>query len=154
MPPRLRKKEKKTSQPADTKGKTLSKYTRGKRGLLEDLPNQPLDIVYEVCFTRFIRFHAFDMPTLQILSRCSPLALLRLARTTKAFRTLLMSRSSIAIWKSARELSSDPQVIGMPDPPPYLSEPALANLAFDPYCHVRITHSQHRPSWPFVVTSS
>ena len=154
MPPCLRKKEKKTNQPADTKGRALSKYTRGKRGLLDDLPNQPLDIVYEVCFTRFIHFRAFDLPTLQILSRCSPLDLLRLARTTKAFRTLLMSRSSIAIWKSARELSSDPQVIGMPDPPPYLSEPALANLAFDPHCHVRITHAHYQPLCPFVVSSS
>jgi hypothetical protein len=75
----------------------------------------------------------------QILSRCSPLDLLRLARTTKAFRALLMSRSSIAIWRSARQMSSDKQVMGMPECPPYLSEPAYANLAFDPHCHVRIT---------------
>jgi hypothetical protein len=50
-----------------------------------------------------------------------------------------MSRSSIAIWRSARELSSDKQVVGIPECPPYLSEPAYANLAFDAHCHVRIT---------------
>jgi hypothetical protein len=88
-------------------------------------------------FTVF--FCVSDVPIQQILSRCSPLDLLRLARTTKAFRALLMSRSSIAIWRSARQLSSDRQVIDIPECPPYLSEPAYANLAFDPHCHVRIT---------------
>jgi hypothetical protein len=50
-----------------------------------------------------------------------------------------MRRSSIAIWRSARELSSDKQVVGIPECPPYLSEPAYANLAFDAHCHVRFT---------------
>jgi len=133
MPQRPKKKEKKSIEPAHGNGNgTRSRAVRhNKRGLLEDLPNLPLDIVYE------------------ILSRCSPLDLLRLARTTKAFRTLLMSRSSTAIWKSARQLSSDKQVIGIPECPFYLSEPAYANLAFDPYCHNCLANNIHQIVWEF-----
>jgi hypothetical protein len=49
-----------------------------------------------------------------------------------------MNRSSIVIWTSARQLSSDKQVIGIPECPPFLSEPAFTNLAFDPHCHVHL----------------
>jgi len=112
---------------------------RGKRGLLEILPNLPLDIVYEVLYSGgVLSFCESNVPIQQILSQCSPLNL-QLARTTKAFRALLMSQFSIAIWRSAHQLPSDKQVMGMPECPPYLSEPAYANLAFDPHCHVRIT---------------
>ncbi len=43
-----------------------------------------------------------------------------------------MSRSSMLLWKSARR-----NMVDMPDCPPYLSEPAYANLMFDVHCHVR-----------------
>ncbi|KIM87996.1 hypothetical protein PILCRDRAFT_814671 [Piloderma croceum F 1598] len=127
MPPRPTRKSKKYHEPTNVQ----SRAVRGKRGILENLPNLPLDVIYE------------------ILSRCSPLDLLRLARTTKAFRTLLMSRSSIAIWRSARELSSDRQVVGIPECPPYLSEPAYANLAFDAHCHSCLANNIHEIMWEF-----
>lgn len=68
----------------------------------------------------------------QILRLLEPRDLLNLARTSKPFRELLMSRSSASMWKAARE-----NVEGLPDCPAHLSEPAYANLCFFPYCHVR-----------------
>ncbi|OJT06080.1 hypothetical protein TRAPUB_3015 [Trametes pubescens] len=65
-----------------------------------------------------------------IFSFLHPRDLLNLARTSPAFRVFLMSRSSAHFWKSARQ-----NVGGLPDLPPYLSEPEYANLMFFPYCH-------------------
>lgn len=61
-----------------------------------------------------------------------PLDVLRLTRTTKQFRQLLMHRSSVSIWIAARKNVPD-----LPDCPPYMSEPQFANLVFDTHCHVR-----------------
>ncbi|KAK7687019.1 hypothetical protein QCA50_009518 [Cerrena zonata] len=55
-----------------------------KKGSLQDLPNMPLDIIFEV------------------LGYLLPNDLLNLARTTKEFRNLLMSRESRRFWKTAR----------------------------------------------------
>jgi hypothetical protein len=51
MPQRPKKKEKKSIEPADAKGNGMRSgaVRRNKRGLLEDLPSLPLDVVYEVC---------------------------------------------------------------------------------------------------------
>ena len=79
----------------------------------------------------YARVHA--MPVwcyLQIFSHMHPRDLLNLARTTKAFRTFLMSRSSAPFWKAAR------QQLELPECPPHLSEPAYANLVFFFHCHV------------------
>ncbi|EIW60441.1 uncharacterized protein TRAVEDRAFT_98847, partial [Trametes versicolor FP-101664 SS1] len=84
-----------------------------RRGGLRDMPNMPLSILVE------------------IFSFLHPRDLLNLARTSPAFRAFLMSRSSARFWKSARQT-----VEGLPDLPPYLSEPEYANLMFFPYCHV------------------
>ncbi|KAK0421899.1 hypothetical protein EV421DRAFT_1723633, partial [Armillaria borealis] len=59
-----------------------------------------------------------------------PLDLLHLARSTKHLRSVLMSRSLSAIWKTARQ-SSD-----FPEPMPRVSEPAWVSLLFEPNCHV------------------
>lgn len=67
----------------------------------------------------------------QIFSLMHPRDLLNLARTSKPLRALLMSRQSAPFWKAARQL-----VEGLPDCPPYLSEPEYANLAFFSHCHV------------------
>ncbi|KIJ18019.1 hypothetical protein PAXINDRAFT_9105 [Paxillus involutus ATCC 200175] len=56
--------------------------------------------------------------------------LLNLARTSKAFRRLLMHKSSAFAWKTARL-----QIEGLPECPPDLSEPQYANLVFWPHCH-------------------
>lgn len=73
----------------------------------------PLDILYE------------------IFGHLRPYDLLRLARTTKALRDILMCRSAVSVWKDSRA-----KIIGMPECPDDLSEPQYASLAFDPFCHV------------------
>jgi hypothetical protein len=60
-----------------------------------------------------------------------PLDVLHLARTTKQFRRVLMHKSSLSVWMSARA-----NVMGFPDCPPSMAEPKFANLAFDHHCHV------------------
>ncbi|KAG1742751.1 uncharacterized protein EDB91DRAFT_296179 [Suillus paluster] len=81
-------------------------------GKLAALMNLPLDVLFE------------------IFGHLNPLDLLRLARTTKQFRRVLMHRSSMSVWKNTRE-----NVPNMPDCPPFWTEPHYANLAFDPHCH-------------------
>ncbi|KAI1795649.1 hypothetical protein LXA43DRAFT_730878 [Ganoderma leucocontextum] len=88
------------------------RHLRGRRGGLKDMPDMPLDILFEIC--RFLH----------------PRDLLNLARTSKAFRALLMRRDSAIFWRQVRR-----QFEGLPDPPSYLSEPAYANLLFFPHCH-------------------
>ncbi|KIJ57848.1 hypothetical protein HYDPIDRAFT_44753 [Hydnomerulius pinastri MD-312] len=83
-----------------------------KRGRLEMMPEMNLDVL----------FH--------ILGFLHPMDLLNLARTTKAFRRLLMQKSSAFVWKTSRSY-----IEGFPDCPPDLSEPQYANLAFYPHCH-------------------
>ena len=60
-----------------------------------------------------------------------PRDLLNLARTSKDFRSLLMSRTSAIFWRAARQ-----QIPGLPECPPFLSEPQYANLLFFSHCHV------------------
>lgn len=60
--------------------------------------------------------------------------LLNLARTNKDYRRILMNSNSASVWKAARQ-----HIEGLPECPPFLSEPAFANLAFDHHCHVRTT---------------
>lgn len=67
----------------------------------------------------------------QIFAYMTPVDLLNLSRTSKPFRTLLISRESVPLWKASRK-----NVPGLPDCPPFLSEPAYANLCFDSHCHV------------------
>ena len=67
----------------------------------------------------------------QVFHHLHPYDLLHLARTTKTLRKLLMARSASTIWRRARE-----NVPGLPDCPKDMSEPAYANLLFDPHCHV------------------
>ncbi|GBE83905.1 hypothetical protein SCP_0509640 [Sparassis crispa] len=101
---------------------------RGRRGGLKDMPNMPLDIV------------------LEIISHLNPRDLLNLARTSKAFRALLMTRTSAHLWKAARK-----NVDGLPDCPPYLSEPEYANLAFSPHCHSCLKSNIQNVIWEFNV---
>ncbi|KAF7374930.1 hypothetical protein MSAN_00379100 [Mycena sanguinolenta] len=82
------------------------------RGILSSLRELPLDVVAE------------------IFGHLNPLDLLNLARTTKEIRGILMSRSSIFIWKESRS-----HVEGLPEPPRELSEPQYANLCFSTHCH-------------------
>ncbi|KAH8099253.1 hypothetical protein BXZ70DRAFT_1009070 [Cristinia sonorae] len=85
---------------------------RGRRGVLQELPNMPLDILFEV------------------FSHMHPLDLLNLCRTSKSFRQLLMDKTSVIFWKAARK-----NVDGLPQCPSFMSEPAFANLLFCSNCH-------------------
>lgn len=101
---------------------------RRKLGFLASLPSMPLDILFE------------------ILSHLKPYDVLRLARTTKDFRSLLLSRSSSPIWKAA--LGNIP---GLPDCPPGMSEPAWTNLVFSPQCNFCLTTSIRKVQWMFRI---
>ncbi|KAI0928373.1 hypothetical protein AcW1_005636 [Taiwanofungus camphoratus] len=101
---------------------------RGKRGALKDMPNMPVDIVIEVC------------------NYLEPRDLLYLARTSKAFRALLMTRTSAHLWKAARN-----NLEGFPGCPPHLSEPEYANLAFSPHCHNCLKNNVQKILWDFNV---
>ncbi|KAI0716139.1 hypothetical protein C8T65DRAFT_572287 [Cerioporus squamosus] len=86
------------------------------------LPNMPMDILCEV----FCYLHPQD--------------LLHLARTTKAFRKLLMSRSSAAIWRRARE-----NIPRFPSCPKDMMEPEYAAFMIEgPHCQV--SHHAEGPS--------
>lgn len=71
------------------------------------------------------------MTLLQIFSHLHPYDLLRISRTTKEFRRILLHKSSISTWKSSFE-----EIRDLPPCPPEMCEPAWANLVFSPHCHV------------------
>ncbi|KAF9010865.1 hypothetical protein BDZ89DRAFT_905262, partial [Hymenopellis radicata] len=86
---------------------------RNGRGRLRQFAEAPVDVLFV------------------IFSHLEPLDLLRMSRTTKALRSLLMDKSSRTVWKSA--------FLAMGGLPPIiegLSEPQYANLLFDSHCHV------------------
>ncbi|KAH7920429.1 hypothetical protein BV22DRAFT_1133083 [Leucogyrophana mollusca] len=107
-----RRKPSKASNKKSTAITSKGPVVKKRRGRLEMMPTMNLDVLF------------------QILSLLHPMDLLNLARTTQAFRHLLMRKSSAFVWKTARL-----QIEGFPDCPPDLSEPAYANLAFYPHCH-------------------
>ncbi|KAF9029414.1 hypothetical protein BDZ89DRAFT_1014356 [Hymenopellis radicata] len=85
---------------------------RGRKGILEQITDTPLDLLFE------------------IFSYLEPFDLLRLSRTTRDLRGLLMSKSSAFVWENAR--------VGMEGLPPILdglNDPQYANLLFDGHCH-------------------
>ncbi|KAK0433550.1 hypothetical protein EV421DRAFT_1428233 [Armillaria borealis] len=87
------------------------KRPRRRTGFLEKVVESPLELVFE------------------IFSYLYPIDLIRLSRTTKDLRALLLQRSSEFVWKNARE-----NVKGLPPLPSYMSEPYYANLVFDTHC--------------------
>ncbi|KAI0371427.1 hypothetical protein BV20DRAFT_1067527 [Pilatotrama ljubarskyi] len=80
-------------------------------GRLADLMDMPMDIF------------------LEIVTKLHPLDLLRFARVSKHFRSLLMGRKSRHLWVAAFE-----NVPGVPPCPPYVCEPRYAAALFDQYC--------------------
>ncbi|KAI0744136.1 hypothetical protein C8Q80DRAFT_881284 [Daedaleopsis nitida] len=134
MPPRKKTKLKakleaaaeNNSNASATEVDTSRRNLRGRTGGLKDMPKMPLDILIE------------------IFSLLHPRDLLSLARSSKDFRALLMSRNSASFWKAARQ-----QVAGLPECPPYLSEPAYANLVFSTHCHRCLKSSTKSAIWEF-----
>lgn len=101
---------------------------RGRRGSLKEFPDMPLDILFEV------------------FSHIEPMDLLNLARTSKPFRELLLHRSAASLWKQARQ-----NVPGLPECPPFMSEPAFINLCFDSHCHKCLRPNIQPVMWAFRV---
>ncbi|KAJ7575586.1 hypothetical protein C8J56DRAFT_974910 [Mycena floridula] len=81
------------------------------RGLLQRLVDSPVDILYEV------------------FSCLESLDLLRLTRTSKSLRSMLLTKRALSVWRDARGNAE------LPDPPAGLSEPLYANLVFGGRCH-------------------
>ncbi|EIN11005.1 hypothetical protein PUNSTDRAFT_64519 [Punctularia strigosozonata HHB-11173 SS5] len=88
------------------------------RGMLANLPEMPLDILYE------------------IFSYLAPADILNLSWTSKGLHDALVRRSAQYVWKRARA-----NVPGLPDCPEDLTEPAYARLCFDDHCEVRAASS-------------
>ncbi|KAF5372886.1 hypothetical protein D9758_001514 [Tetrapyrgos nigripes] len=108
-----RKRQKRVAGESSTRQKRATgRNLRGKRGLLKRLTDFPLELIFE------------------IFKYLKPLDILRLARSSKVLRGILMSRTSADIWRAARA-----NVEGLPPLPPDLTEPQYANLAFDMSCH-------------------
>ncbi|KAF9525161.1 hypothetical protein CPB83DRAFT_909427 [Crepidotus variabilis] len=110
-----------TTQPSKGRGKKrkvgaswavqpASKKVRGKRRILKDLVEMPLD---------------------DCLIQLDPSNLLHLSRTTKAIRNILMSKASVSVWKSSFENVEPP----LPQCPEDMSEPAYADLVFGKGCY-------------------
>ncbi|KAJ3751301.1 hypothetical protein DFH05DRAFT_1470822 [Lentinula detonsa] len=87
---------------------------RGKLGLLERLAKDaPMEVILEV------------------FCHLEPRDLLRLARTSRELRNLLMSKTLENIWRAARQNVED-----LPPCPHDLSEPQYAFLIYEPICHL------------------
>ncbi|KAK1224295.1 hypothetical protein PQX77_012803 [Marasmius sp. AFHP31] len=110
--PKRRRKAEKQYKRSVSKIEQSKPTTRRVRGLLQRLKEFPLDVVFII----------FEYLT--------PQDLLSLARTSKDLRNLLLSRSTVSIWKAARSNVED-----LPDIPDDMSEPAYAHLCFDAQCH-------------------
>ncbi|KDR77420.1 hypothetical protein GALMADRAFT_245613 [Galerina marginata CBS 339.88] len=77
--------------------------------------------------------NSVDLPVelvFEIFSLLDPVDLLHLSRISKSWRNLLMTRSSLSVWKAARSNLSN-----FPDCPDGLNEPQYANLAFGKSCY-------------------
>ncbi|KAF9031552.1 hypothetical protein BDZ89DRAFT_621684 [Hymenopellis radicata] len=107
-----RKARKRTKAGAAVESSDQAPQPRRGRGKLSQLTEINLDVLFE------------------IFSYLEPLDLLRMSRTTKDLRALLMKKETAFVWESAR--------LGMDGLPPMiegLNEPQYANLLFDNHCH-------------------
>ncbi|KAF9234854.1 hypothetical protein BU15DRAFT_52058 [Melanogaster broomeanus] len=111
---------KRSMDPQGKRRQATQSSQKSRRGRLKMLPALNLDVLF------------------QILSFLHPMDLLNLACTTKAFRQLLMQRSSTFVWKTSLG-----RIEGLPVCPPDLSEPQYAYLAFYPHCHVSAMDLPH-----------
>ncbi|KAJ8515663.1 hypothetical protein ONZ45_g6940 [Pleurotus djamor] len=103
----------KRRKPNNQYAKSVAQRRKGK---LRNLPQMPLDIL------------------LEIFAFLDPLDILHLARTTRAFRAVLMNRSTaISLWKNA--FANVPDV---PEKPGDVSEPAWTNFLFSNHCYILV----------------
>ncbi|KAF8877132.1 hypothetical protein CPB85DRAFT_1443694 [Mucidula mucida] len=118
-PDKKPRKRAKTSAAIKSSGQAAP--ARKRRGKLSQITETPLDVLYE------------------IFSLLEPLDLLRLSRTTKTLRVILMNKKCKIVWKSAFR--------GMGDVPPIiegLNEPHYASLLYDDHCDNCLkAHTKH-----------
>jgi hypothetical protein len=105
---------------------------RGRVGKLAQMPHMPLDILFDVC-NALLSYVVLILTCLliKIFSMLPPLDLLRLTRTNKTLRGLLMSRNARQTWIAALGTVPD-----CPPVPEGMTEPAWVRLAFENACHV------------------
>ncbi|KAJ7170227.1 hypothetical protein C8R46DRAFT_1091609 [Mycena filopes] len=118
---------KKRKSDADEAGPAPKRTRTSKKGRLAGLLDISLDVVFE------------------IFGNLQPLDLLRLSRTSKEFRNLLIHRSSITVWRSS--LSNVP---GLPPCPPGMNEPQWISLVFDATCQV-CQKIARKVDWPLYI---
>ncbi|KAG8790872.1 hypothetical protein FRC12_010796 [Ceratobasidium sp. 428] len=87
------------------------KYVRGKQGGLQGLMKMPIEIFNEIAYL------------------LTPGDLLSLARSSRFFRSMLLQRSAVQMWRHAES-----SVHGLPPCPPDMCEPQYAALMFSKYC--------------------
>ncbi|KAK7044106.1 hypothetical protein VNI00_007823 [Paramarasmius palmivorus] len=97
---------------------------------LHSMMDLPLDVIYEVGGAPFTRYGVAELYLTQILGHLKPYDLLRLSWTTKKLRQTLMSRSSLSVWKTSLADAGVPRSLSK-----YMNEPAIARLAFYPFCN-------------------
>ncbi|KAF8896760.1 hypothetical protein CPB84DRAFT_1781778 [Gymnopilus junonius] len=109
---RLRLIQSKSNAPKPVIKAETSKRVRKTRILsLKLFFNLPLDIVFEIC------------------SQLEPVDLLSLSRVSKSFRSFLLDRSSVSIWRRVLD-----GFRGMPKCPVDLTEPQYISLLYDDFC--------------------
>ncbi|KAJ6469617.1 hypothetical protein C8R47DRAFT_1055373 [Mycena vitilis] len=106
--------KKRKSDPGAGGGPAPKRPRNAKKGRLAGLLDISLDVVFE------------------IFGHLQPLDVLRLSRTSKEFRTMLMHKSAISIWRS----SLGNVVPELPHCPPHMNEPQWTSLVFDATCQV------------------
>ena len=79
--------------------------------------------------------HAYCFFLLQVASHLHPRDILHLARATKHFNGMLMSKDSRPVWRAAF------QNVDAPECPNDLSEPLYAALLYDRTCMVRKSYA-------------
>ncbi|KAJ3729697.1 hypothetical protein C8R42DRAFT_772289 [Lentinula raphanica] len=127
-------KKKKSRKATSTKRQRVPEQfrkVRGRLGLLEKLAKEmPLDVILEIfCYLE-------------------PRDLLRLARTTRDLRAILMSKTRESIWRLARGNVED-----LPPRPVDLNEPQYAHLLFESYCHICMRSGRCDILWNFRMRS-
>ncbi|KAI0786961.1 hypothetical protein C8Q75DRAFT_892810 [Abortiporus biennis] len=108
--PAIKKRKVQKSNTDDSEKQPVKRVRR--KGVLKDMLEMPLDILFE------------------IFGELKPQDLLALSRTTKDFRNLLISKSSVRFWKAAFENAPE-----LPPPFPGMNEIKFANLLFSNHCH-------------------
>ncbi|KAG8959673.1 hypothetical protein FRC03_007649 [Tulasnella sp. 419] len=113
QPAKKRKNEKRHASSSSTNDSaSTGKVSKRLQGRLAGLMNMPIDIFAEIC------------------CYLKPLDLLHLVWSSKAIRSVLMSKTSKPIWRTARKN----QVPDLPECPSILTEPQYATLVFTTIC--------------------